>query len=367
MKSSPLYLHIAEELSKSICEGTLRPEDRIPSESEIIKRFNVSSITAKNALSHLCDQGYILRMRGKGSFVNTLETLQTIPEYRNKKYARARTNLKAVALILPSMQTKVDRALLDAVQQEVSMTEYMLLLTITRESQKAESAAIRQYVNNGVSGIILFPAEQETYNKDVMQLSIDKFPLVFVDRYLKGLKSCIVTIDNVNITKEATSQMIKHRADKILFMSPNQQNSVTLDRIKGFEEAMFDHKISINRDYFCLLPPELTRREEKYAFVKQALAGNGEVNGILCANEELGEITASLLYKEYPDKLGRISLCCFDGTDSPYFSSIKQDFPAIAAVCVKLLTNAILGEWAPCQIEIPASYVAAENDIPLHA
>src|SRR6187402_642047 len=60
-----LYSYVAQEIRN----GTLKPNDRVPSEKELAEQFNVSRITSKKALERLYQDGLIVRIRGKGSFV----------------------------------------------------------------------------------------------------------------------------------------------------------------------------------------------------------------------------------------------------------------------------------------------------------
>lgn len=68
-KKNPLYKQICERLKSDIENGVYRIDERIMSEPEISVFYNVSRITARNALEELEKEGYIYRIRGKGSYV----------------------------------------------------------------------------------------------------------------------------------------------------------------------------------------------------------------------------------------------------------------------------------------------------------
>ncbi|KGE19054.1 GntR family transcriptional regulator [Paenibacillus wynnii] len=68
-KGLPLYREIQYQIKRQIELGNLRPGDRIPSEKELAERFYVSLITVKNALAGLADDGTLIRIQGKGTFV----------------------------------------------------------------------------------------------------------------------------------------------------------------------------------------------------------------------------------------------------------------------------------------------------------
>ncbi|EMS73784.1 substrate-binding domain-containing protein [Ruminiclostridium cellobioparum] len=357
MKGQPLYLQISNDIINEICNGNIKPGERIMSESELSDKYRVSSITAKNAFIHLCNQGYIVRIKGKGSFVNTAENLNKLSKFRNSRHDRIRASIKAVGLILPTMKTGVDQQLLNAIEYEIARTDYMLLVKITRESQELESAAIRQFILNGVSGLIIFPAETELYNEDILKLSIEQFPFVFVDRYLKGLKANTVTTNNLEITKEAVDGMIKRRGGNIVFISPNSRNSVTFDRMKGFEDALLDNNIPINRNNYCMVDLKVEAFGEKYSIIKTFLHQSQNLNGIFCANQEMAGIVMQILENEYPDRISNLELCCFDGIENRHFKHIRQNINEIAANCVNILLGAIAGETDHIQTVVDAEYI----------
>lgn len=68
-KPSALYNKIKSSVIDDIQSGNLQPEDKILSENELAKQFNVSRMTANRALKELAEEGWILRMQGIGSFV----------------------------------------------------------------------------------------------------------------------------------------------------------------------------------------------------------------------------------------------------------------------------------------------------------
>ena len=65
----PLYLQIAEIVAGRIADGTYPPRRRIPSEAQIVEEFGVSRPTARAAVQRLVEQGLVVTVRGKGSYV----------------------------------------------------------------------------------------------------------------------------------------------------------------------------------------------------------------------------------------------------------------------------------------------------------
>ncbi|MCM8773013.1 MAG: GntR family transcriptional regulator [Candidatus Omnitrophica bacterium] len=69
IKYEPKYKQIKKIIKERISKGIYKEEERIPSEYQLIKEFNVSRHTILKALSELIGENYIYRIHGKGTFV----------------------------------------------------------------------------------------------------------------------------------------------------------------------------------------------------------------------------------------------------------------------------------------------------------
>lgn len=70
MREEPIYRTIKDTLKAGILAGNYTYGERVPSESELCREYQVSRISAKHALVDLEREGYIRRIAGKGSFVS---------------------------------------------------------------------------------------------------------------------------------------------------------------------------------------------------------------------------------------------------------------------------------------------------------
>jgi GntR family transcriptional regulator len=67
----PKYYRISQDITAGIQSGKLRPGMRVPSENEIIQRYRVSNTTARKALQEIEKAGWAIRIKGRGTFVQT--------------------------------------------------------------------------------------------------------------------------------------------------------------------------------------------------------------------------------------------------------------------------------------------------------
>jgi GntR family transcriptional regulator len=65
----PYYVQVKEALRECIERGEWRPEDQLPSETELCEMFDVSRIVIRQALREMSYEGLVLRRKGKGTFV----------------------------------------------------------------------------------------------------------------------------------------------------------------------------------------------------------------------------------------------------------------------------------------------------------
>jgi GntR family transcriptional regulator len=64
-----LYSHVESLIRNKVLRGQLEPGEGLPKEEGLAQQFGVSKITIRKALSHLAQEGLIVRRPGKGTFV----------------------------------------------------------------------------------------------------------------------------------------------------------------------------------------------------------------------------------------------------------------------------------------------------------
>lgn len=65
----PLYHQLKQVLRDEIERGNYQPGERLPSEPELIRQYEISRITVRQALDELEAEGLIVRRHGKGTYV----------------------------------------------------------------------------------------------------------------------------------------------------------------------------------------------------------------------------------------------------------------------------------------------------------
>jgi len=76
--SPPKYFQISRDVVSMIQSGKLKPGTPVPSENEIIEKYKVSNTTARKALHELEKEGWVTRLKGKGTFVRDFTVVRAI-------------------------------------------------------------------------------------------------------------------------------------------------------------------------------------------------------------------------------------------------------------------------------------------------
>src|ERR1700752_735049 len=69
MPASTLYARIEETIATEIARGEYRPGDQLPTEDDLLERFQVSRITVRRAIQNLVHRRLLEIRRGLGTFV----------------------------------------------------------------------------------------------------------------------------------------------------------------------------------------------------------------------------------------------------------------------------------------------------------
>lgn len=349
--SHPLYKQIQMDIRQKIRFGELAPGALVPSEKDLAHQYGVSQITSKNALNGLVEEGLLERHRGKGTFVRTEAGNGT------RKH-RSVGDGSTIALILPTMKTKVDQRLLDALEKYGAQAQLELFIRITRESREEESLAIERFRNRGVDGFIIFPVEQENYNDAILRLSLDRFPLVLVDRFLKEIRTYSVSSDNFGGAREAISDLLEEGHRRIAYLSTEITNTVTEERARGYEAAFTDRELPIDKSYWCLLPIDTIASGKAEEAITRFLGERPETTAVFAANAELARDAERAIRALWDGRPAHAmpKLTAFDDPNVRGATYIQQQEDEIGRVAVQLLAEQLAGRFEPRRVVVPVLY-----------
>lgn len=234
MASEPLYMSMRKYLLEIIESNKHTPDFKLPSENQLALKFNASRITAKHAILSLEKDGLIYRKQGKGTFI-----AQKASEF---ELLKSEKQTPMICFIVPGVGGKFIGKIQEGIQAFALLHHLHLSIMVTGGDQKTEEAMIKAATQNNCKGIIIYPVDNNVYNKEILKLSLNNFPVVLVDRYLTGLDLSYVACDHFTAAYHGTEHLIHKGHTRIGFMSqdPLLVSSV-LERSNGYQKALTHH------------------------------------------------------------------------------------------------------------------------------
>ena len=84
-----LYIQLMHVIKEQIHNGTYLEGEQIPTEGELSKMYNISRITIRRAIEELCQQGYLKKIQGKGTFVEAPKIYRKLEQDNNISFTEA--------------------------------------------------------------------------------------------------------------------------------------------------------------------------------------------------------------------------------------------------------------------------------------
>lgn len=363
----PLYAKIRAYIKNKIDSGQLRPGDKVPTEAELMEHFQVSRVTITTSLKQLVEDGLIYRIAGKGTFVKgdeAAEGAQQLSGIPPKPIPAAVYKNLIGAIMLPASDLFTYKLLL-AIEERCNKDDYGLLMR-SSWSQQDEIKAIREMVEIGIKGLIIYPQEGEAYNEAILELKLQQYPFVLLDRYLPGIKTNALVSDNYNGGVIAAEHLIAlgHRTIGVV-SSARSKTSSSEDRFQGYLDTIKKHSLPI-RPHHWLTRISDDQTEFKpgrtVGLIKSWLTDHPDLTAVFALQSPDAEFTATAaeeLGLRVPEDL---SILSFDNPGladrhKHMFTHIEQNLRQLGWQAADLLLHTIQVPEHSEQVYVPVSLV----------
>ena len=360
VKQIPLYEQIYEEIRAKIEERGYQVGDRLPSEKELSEQYHVSRITSKKAVELLAEEGLVTRIPGKGTFViehqETPKALE-VPAGSIAEKKPLSDHTPVIGVVLDGFGADFGCQMLGSIEMECRNQGFGMMLICSYGRKDGETAGIERLRELGVSGIIIMCVHDENYSESILKMAVQHFPVVTIDRRLKGVPISFVGTDNEAASRELARYLLDRGYRKTCFVKPHAAETSTLqERIRGFKKAYNEYGLFADEslwitDIRATLPAyyqyrgeqQLAEDEEK---IIEFIQKHPEIDSYFAVEYSLARIVYTCLRK-----LGLQEKCpvvCFDGSDNivqeSMFTHVKQDEKEIGSLSVRILADEIRGD-----------------------
>jgi len=128
VQTKPRYQQLKDLIIQRISTGDLRPNDRVPSENDLVEAESVSRMTANRALRELNQEGYVKRIAGRGTFVSDFRSQSHVLEVQNIADEIAARGRKHSCQVLRQSRQRARGEIAKALHVDQGVSVFHLLL-----------------------------------------------------------------------------------------------------------------------------------------------------------------------------------------------------------------------------------------------
>ncbi len=328
-----LHIQVASLLKERIRSGIWSEGTTLPSEKELCAEFDVARGTIRQALQTLENEGYLLREQGRGTFVHMTEF--------NNSALRSRR----LAFVVPYVRDSSIPTILVGFQQVAEEAGFSVIFNHVNNDQAQQQRVILKLIDEHVAGIALYPVNSENISL-VEKLNNTGFPIVLIDRYLRGLSTDYVMTDHFDGAIRGTHYLFNlgHRRVGFVTWSPP---AVSMEhRFLGYRQALNERGVTLDERLLCNV--------EGYPVIdlsplQKYLSGPDRPTAVVAANDQIAiglYRAASSLSLNIPRDLSVIGFDNLDVTAhlDPPLTTLAQPFLSIGQVAANILLRRIKGE-----------------------
>ncbi len=269
----PLYLQVSEILTRQILNGDFPSGSSLAAEPDLCIEFGVARGTIRQALAKLEAEGFVRREQGRGTFVTWGEIQPTDTGLGGNQ----------IGLVVPYVRDSfVSTILLGA---ERAATEHDLSITFKHAENNLErqNRVLEDLVNQQLAGIILYPVNS-LKTEMVERLVRSGYPLVLVDRYLRGLPTDYVMSDQFGGALRAMQHLIGLGHTRIGLVSWRDPSVSLEQRAAGYRQALIEAGLPYDPNLMCEVEGYPSVAVEP---LREFLAQSPRVRAVFAVNDQL--------------------------------------------------------------------------------
>lgn len=107
----PIYEQLMDQVKNAIISGELKENEALPSVRALSGKLKISALTVKKAYDHLEEEGFVITVHGKGTFVAATDRQLAI-EARKKavedEFSQAVERAKAIGLTCGEIREMIE-------------------------------------------------------------------------------------------------------------------------------------------------------------------------------------------------------------------------------------------------------------------
>ncbi len=241
--SVPLYIQFKKEITDKILRGEYRSGNPLPTEKDLCNEYGISRFPVRQAMDELVAEGYLVRTRGRGTFVSQKLT-----------GAQQAVHSKIIGLVAGKLTGGFYGQVLNGFEKQTRERGYLATICNSEAKVQGELDCIDRLVDFGVSGILIFPCDGSRIGERIDTLAAKRIYLGILDRNPGLINIDYVGSDNIGGAYTAVQHLSFQGYKNVVFISDMSNVSSVNERLEGYLKAVGDlglnslTRININED-----------------------------------------------------------------------------------------------------------------------
>lgn len=255
---------------------------------DIARDLGVSVVTVSKVLRGNSDIGEETRKR----VLKRMKELNYQPNMLARGLASGKTY--TVGLVVPDLVHPFFGEFAKSLSGVLRQSNRAVILASSEEDPEIERQEIRTLLRRGIDVLLIASCQPNLRN--FYELGDERTPYLLFDRNFPHLAAHFVGSNDLMVGEMATGHLIDLGRKRIAHIA-GRNTSPSHDRLRGFRNAMFDHRLSVPEDYilFC---DHMEERGDKtgYEAMQKLLALKERPDAVFCYNDmtAVGAIAAVL-------------------------------------------------------------------------
>lgn len=327
----PLYAQLAEQLRLQIDSGQLRPGEQLPSESEMMARYQIGRPTVRAALKQLVSAGYLTKIQGKGTFCRDLHAGKPIN----------------IEVLLDMENEYFIPYYVRAISGVLKENNCNFLISNTNRDAQSICEQLEDSLQKDTSGVILQmtpvnirPELRQRLLGCIAAFRRRNIPLILIDSLLDGADASFCVINERGGGARAAEHLAAYGHKRCAMVSPRNFYDA-VQRYAGFCDAA---------SKFGMQLPILIDSEDDLDSRLPRIVHAERITGIFCFNDALAQRSIRILHNADYSIPSEVSVIGFDDsflaetTDPPLTTLChpKEELGrCTASALLKLIRNEI--------------------------
>ena len=296
------YQQVEHELIHRIRTDQYSINEKLPTETNLIKEFNVSRQTIRRAISELERKHYVYKIQGSGTYVTDW----------HQNWNQKKSN-KIIGVITTHVTNYIFPEIISGIDTTITDKGYSLILGNTHNNHQRERNAILNMLDLKVAGLIIEPTQSALPNPNIdlyMKIKELNIPIVFINSSYSNIEAPVLRMDDRLAEYELTNLLFEHGHQRIIGIFKVDDNQ-GYERMNGFIQAFQVNEIELSKSHVIMY-----QSSDHFSQICDNLniymKRTDPPTAICCYNDQLAIKIISYLQKHEVDVPADISVIGFD-------------------------------------------------------